>query len=322
MYKLPLTFSLSFCRDKVPGMGEDCECHSFCDDAGMVAVFDGCGGAGARTHSQYSGRTEAYMASRICAGAFYDCFRMWFPQYASSEQFAAEVLWPVTVDQLVRCRVPEEPDGVTIRGSMVRTLPSTAAAAILRQLPDGNVEVSAFWAGDSRVYLLDSQGLAQLTLDNATVQDPMENVYEDGILRNMFCADRTVKFFSTRVVVRPPFLVFSATDGCYGYLSTPMEFESLVLGTLLNAQTPAQWEQTLADTIGGFAGDDHTISMAAVGYDSFQQLQHSLTPWYDYMWRRFVAPLQDVPVAVREPRFQLWEQYKSNYLRFQKDGRI
>lgn len=321
-YKLPLTFLLSFCRDRIPDKGEDSECHSFCEFGGMVGAFDGCGGAGARTQGYYSGRTEAYMASRICSGAFYDCFRMWFDRYGSTEQFAKELLWPTAVNQLVRYQAPQDPNAIQIRGSMVRTLPTTAAVAILRQLGDGSVEVSAHWAGDSRVYLLDGNGLAQLTVDNTTVTDPMLNVYEDGVLRNMFAADRPVQHYSNRICVRPPFVVFAATDGCFGYVSTPMEFEGLVLQTLLNAENPARWEQNLADAVGRIAGDDHTLSLAAIGYESFRQLQQSLAPRYDYLWHNYLTPLQGVPVEHREPRFALWEQFRPNYYRFLKDGLI
>lgn len=321
-HKLPLSFWLSFCREVIPDRGEDCECHSFADDKGLIGVFDGCGGSGARTHDWYSGKTEAYMASRLVAGTFYDCFRLWAEQSDSAEQFAREVIWPMTVSQLRKYQAPEDPNGIRISGTLMRRLPSTAAAAILTRQDDGNVEITAAWAGDSRVYLLDSDGLAQLTVDNASVLDPMENIYKDGILNNVFCADRNVELFTNALVRKPPFLVFAATDGCYGYLSTPMEFELLLLGTLLNATGVDHWEQSLAQVIGDVAGDDHSISMAAIGYDSFEQLQKSLIPRYDRVWSEFVEPIQDLPMEIREPRFRLWQQYRPNYFRFLKDGMI
>ena len=61
-----LDFTMSFCRDKVPGLGEDSFCLDFCDragTAGLLGVFDGCGGAGARKNDTYPscspGRKEA-----------------------------------------------------------------------------------------------------------------------------------------------------------------------------------------------------------------------------------------------------------------------
>jgi hypothetical protein len=320
--QLPLTFLLSFCRDKIPGKGEDSYCHSFCDSAGMIAVFDGCGGAGARTHDYYSGKTEAYMASRLCAGAFYDLFRSHFPAQKDIASFVRDVLQPATVGQLVRFQPPKIPGAIQIRGSMVRTLPTTAAAALVQAQPDGSVKVGAAWAGDSRVYILDSKGLAQLTVDDATVTDPMLNIYEDGILKNIFSSDRPMHLNYREIVVQPPFMVLSATDGCYGYVTTPMEFEGLLLRTMAAAQNVDQWEQTLADTIGSFAGDDHALCLAAFGYDSFEALKSSFRDRARHLWNAYIQPVQDLPPDRKEPRFALWEDYKHDYLRYQKDGQI
>lgn len=318
--KLPLTFLLSFCREKVADNGEDSYCYSFSDTAGMLGVFDGCGGAGARRHDYYSGKTEAYMASRLCAGAFYDAFRSHCPLEMPVSEFAQQVLKTTAVEQLVRFQPPKEEGGPVLRGSMVRTLPSTAAVAITELLEDGSVKVSALWSGDSRVYILDEQGLAQLTVDDASVKDPMLNIYEDGVLRNMFASDRPVWLNCREVVVKPPFMVITSTDGCYGYVSTPMEFEGLLLQTMLGASSVAEWESTLADTIGSFAGDDHTLCLAAFGYKNLVELQQCMEPRMQYLWDNYIAPLRDVPVEIREPRFALWEHYKQDYTRYLEDG--
>lgn len=320
--QLPLTFLLSFCRDKIPGKGEDSFCYSFCDSAGMLGVFDGCGGAGARTHAYYSGKTEAYMASRLCAGAFYDLFRMHYPEQQDTAAFVRDVLQPGTLEQLSRFQPPKVPGTIQIRGSMVRTLPSTAAAAIVQAQDDGSVKVVAIWAGDSRVYILDGRGLAQLTVDDATVTDPMLNIYEDGILKNIFCSDRAMHLNYREVVVKPPFMVLAASDGCYGYVTTPMEFEGLLLRTLLASKNVAHWEQILADAIGSFAGDDHAMCLAAFGYEGFDELKYSFNERTMHLWNTYIQPVENLPAEQREPRFALWEMYKHDYLRYLKDGQI
>lgn len=320
--QLPLTFLLSFCRDKIPGKGEDSFCYSFCDSAGMLGVFDGCGGAGARTHAYYSGKTEAYMASRLCAGAFYDLFRMHYPEQQDTAAFVRDVLQPGTLEQLSRFQPPKVPGTIQIRGSMVRTLPSTAAAVIVQAQDDGSVKVVAIWAGDSRVYILDGRGLAQLTVDDATVTDPMLNIYEDGILKNIFCSDRAMHLNYREVVVKPPFMVLAASDGCYGYVTTPMEFEGLLLRTLLASKNVAHWEQILADAIGSFAGDDHAMCLAAFGYEGFDELKYSFNERTMHLWNTYIQPVENLPAEQREPRFALWEMYKHDYLRYLKDGQI
>lgn len=318
--RLPLDFILSFCRDMIPEHGEDSYCYSFCDTAGMLGVFDGCGGAGARKHEVYSGQTEAYMASRLCAGAFYDSFRATFPCSLPPEQIAKEVLAAKAIETLVTYEPPKDGDGLRITGSMVRTLPTTAAVALIQQAGNGELLVSAIWAGDSRVFLLDSRGLAQLTIDDTSVPDPMENLYEDGVLRNIFCSDRKVKVHCRTIRVRPPFVVLSATDGCFGYVSTPMEFEGILIHTLLNANTPQEWEAKLAELIGMSAGDDHTLCLASFGYNSFAAIRESLSERYAYILREYLNPVSELPVDDRQSRYHLWERYQADYMRYLKDG--
>ena len=315
-----LDFVLSFCREKIPGNGEDCYCYSFTDDAGLLGVFDGCGGAGAREHAYYSGHTEAFMASRLCAGAFYDCFRNNPPEQLVPERFAAEQLAPVA-QQCMRCyRPPREAGDVVIKGSMVQTLPTTVASVLVQSAGGGQLRVSPIWAGDSRVYILDEQGLAQLTVDDTTVQDPLENLYEDGLLRRIVTADRPVRLHCHSIRLRPPFLVFAATDGCFGYVSTPMEFEGLLLKTLLECDSAAQWEVHLAETLGTVAGDDHALCLAAFGYGSMAAIHQTLSKRYEQLRREYLNPVSRLPLEDRESRRALWSRYQGDYCRYIKDG--
>ena len=272
---LSLDQVLSFCRDKIPGHGEDSYCYSFCDSAGRIGVFDGCGGAGAKKHDYYSGHTEAYMASRLCAGSFYDQFRKLFPCSQSAANLTKEVFAHQTAKRLIEFGPPKDTNGFQIKGSSVRTLPSTAAVAVIQQASDGSTLVTAIWAGDSRVYIMDSLGLAQLTVDDTTVTDPMMNIYEDGILKNILCSDKPIDLHCKTIKLKNPFIVFSATDGCFGYLSTPMEFEGVLLETLLKSKCFAEWESNLADVISSVAGDDYTLCLAAYGYGSYEVIQKS-----------------------------------------------
>lgn len=319
-HNLSLDFVVSFCRDKIPGHGEDSYCYSFCDTAGMLGAFDGCGGSGARKHDHYSGHTEAYMASRFCAGAFYDYFRILFPCDNAADSLVKEVFTPKTAQRLIRFAPPKDETGFQIKGSSVRTLPSTAAVALIQQGVDGSMLVSAIWAGDSRVYIMDSLGLAQLTVDDATVTDPMINIYEDGILKNILCRDKPVKLHCKTITMNEPFIIFSATDGCYGYLSTPMEFEGALLDTLIRTKCAADWENELANTLSAVAGDDHALCLAAYGYGSYTALQNSFVRRYDYIEKHYLRPVSNLPVEDRESRFELWRSYRDNYMRYIKDG--
>lgn len=319
--RLPLNFIMSFSHEMIPDHGEDSYCYSFCDTAGIVGAFDGCGGAGARKHEFYSGHTEAYMASRLCAGAFYDWFRKLFPGEHSPERFAKEVFERQCLKRLVRYNPPKD-DGFAIKGSMVRTLPTTAAVALVQQSDaDGELSVSAIWAGDSRVYLLDSNGLAQLTVDDTTVPDPMETIYEDGVLKNILCSDKKAGLHCSVFNVRPPFAVFAATDGCFGYVSTPMEFEGLILENLLESANAAEWEEKLSAAIGGCAGDDYTFCLAAFGFDCFDNLKAIFKTRFEVLKTNYLDPVSKTDIEDRNSRFALWETYKQDYFRYLKDDR-
>ena len=318
--RLPLNFILSFCRDMIPENGEDSYCHSFCDGAGILGVFDGCGGTGARKYNDHSGKTEAYVASRLCAGAFYDSFRETFSPRVTAEEWIAKGLAPMVGQRFARYAPADDGAGAVIRSSLFQTLPTTAAAALIRQGKGKSLTVSAIWAGDSRVYLLDADGLAQLTADDTTVPDPMDSAYDDGILKNIISSQRQVKLNCRTVQVEPPFMVFSATDGCFGYVSTPMEFEGILLNTLLNSETPAQWEENLAAMIGGAAGDDHTLCLAAFGYSSFTALRKSVSRRYAHILKKYLNPVSELPVEDRQSRYKLWEQYRADYMRYLEDS--
>ncbi|MBQ9761548.1 MAG: protein phosphatase 2C domain-containing protein [Oscillospiraceae bacterium] len=318
--KLPLNFILSFCKEILPGHGEDCYCYTFCDTVGLLGVFDGCGGAGARKHEHYSGQTEAYVASRLVSGVFYDQFRRCYPSDMEATRFVGEVLAPAVNECLKTYQPPKEDSDFQIRGSMVRTLPTTAAAALVRQLDDSKMQVDAIWAGDSRVYILDEWGLAQLTVDDTSVPDPMENLYEDGVLRNILCTEKAAKLRMNSVTVSQPALVLAATDGCFGYVSTPMEFEGMLLDTLMVSENVAQWEEQLAQVIGQFAGDDHTLCLGAFGYQDFTEMKRAFSRRYQSLCAQCLDTISQLPLEDRQTRTELWNLYQDNYCRFLKDG--
>ncbi len=304
-------FWLTVCQEAKPGAGEDSYCRCFCENSGLVGVFDGCGGLGAQRHRDYRDCTEAYAASRICAGAFYEAFQK-APEDTDFLNWAA-----TACDRGLNAYKPHANTSTTMRGSMVKTLPTTAAAALIRCMGP-EYTVTSVWAGDSRVYLLTAEGLAQLTSDDTSVPDPMDNLYEDGILQNVLCADRKAKLNTGKVQPSGPFLIFAATDGCFGYYSTPMEFEGVLLRTMLESQSVTQWEERLCKAIGQVAGDDYTLVLAAYGFGSFQRTQNAFKERYFNLKRKYLDEIISLPLDDRDSRYRLWSQYRVTYLRYMK----
>ena len=57
--------------------------------------------------------------------------------------------------------------------------------------------------------------------------------------------------------VKKPFVAITATDGCFGYFSTPMAFESMLLETLQKADSPAAWEKAIDEEMfDGVSGEE------------------------------------------------------------------
>lgn len=298
------------------GLGEDSWCHAFGERAGLIAAFDGCGGSGARKHALYSGHSEAFMASRLCAGAFFDGFR---------DSVTGDV--PAEATAILRrcaqyCRDsfsayrPAAGSASRLKSSMITTLPTTAAAALI--LPeDGALSVTVAWAGDSRVYALTPQGLMQLSLDDSEDPDPFET---DAMMTNTLNADQTPHIHKKTLRLPLPAFLLAATDGCFAYYTTPMEFEGALLSTLADAATPNEWEQALAAQIGRVAGDDYTMVLASFGFSDFAQLRQAFAARYDLLRTQFLVPLSLLPPNDTAARRALWMQYRSEYMKYIKEA--
>ena len=313
--QLPLDFHSSvFCGEVRPELGEDNWCCGFCEDSGMIAVFDGCGGSGARKHSDYAGHSEAYMASRIAAGALYRCMQQHFPCRMDPEQFVNEIVTPALAGWIKANEPQADSHKPVVKG--MRVLPTTMAAALIQPGRGKNLRISSIWAGDSRVYVLDANGLSQLTVDDSNQPDPMEGLYDDGTLTNLISADRDVNLNYRSIEIKPPFMVFAASDGCFGYVSTPMEFEGMILHTMLESANVAQWEDNLRKLTASFAGDDHTICLASFGFGSFENIQRTFTPRYKELRKKYLKTVWDAPWEDRDTRRRLWADYRINYMKY------
>lgn len=311
--------------EKKPKNGEDAESHSINNRAAYFGVFDGCGGAGSQPCSKFKGKTEAFIASRVVADVFQD----WFEASSPDKGWYVDEL-----KEQVLAYLKETDDLVgeksMLVGGIKKKFPTTAAAAICR--PGRNtIEVDVYWAGDSRVYLLTPQGLAQITEDDLGGIDPMENLTEDGVLTNMINLSKDFTIHTGHISMDRPGFIFAATDGCFGYLSTPMEFEYLLLETMLKSDCVSSdptgvsdswmerltekirigWQETLDAEIGEIAGDDYTISGYAIGFSSFENMKKAFAERANSVYKRYIVGIEDKSYS---EKYALWQEYKDNYL--------
>lgn len=325
--------SFGFNLAKIPGHGEDSD-PILRDgrELGLVAVFDGMGGAGGTVYNTPDGpRTGAYLASRVARDVIEArMVDLLDPEWNLDGPGTALELQR-SVKEALQTRLAElKAPASGLRSRLLRALPTTMALAGLQRREAGGPRWVAhlFWAGDSRVYAFQPDtGAQQLTVDDIKDHgDAMANLREDSVVSNALSADVDFVVRHHRVELTAPFLVVAATDGCFGYLPSPMHFEHLVLAALRDAADTEAWSTAVQTAISAVTGDDAAMAVLGVGADH-QQFRSLFAARTEDLERRWTAPLDaaDVDVrrreheldrareAQRQRQAQLWAAYKPAY---------
>jgi serine/threonine protein phosphatase PrpC len=333
------TVSFGFNLGKIPDHGEDSDpILRDGPDLGLAAVFDGMGGAGGTVYDTPDGqRSGAYLASRIARDAVEQhMLTLLAPDRPlSGEQTASElqgILKTTLNDALTDLNAPVS----RLRSKLLRALPTTMAlGALQRGEKDGSRWLChVLWAGDSRVYAFTAEGMHQLSIDD--LRDPgdaMENLQRDSVISNAISADTDFHINYRRVTLTTPFFLLCATDGCFGYLRSPMHFEALVLGALSSADTDEEWSTSIQAAIAEVTGDDAAMAIIGVGADlsTFKTLfaprLAELVDQYTAPLDRLVDELAQAQHALAELQLQKdrdlaerWHRYSSVYERFLQPG--
>ena len=329
------TISFAFNLGKIPDQGEDSDpILRDGPDLGLVGVFDGMGGAGGTVYETPDGpRTGAYLASRIARDVVERrMLDLLEPDWHLNGKSAAGDLQR-SVQQALRQRLKElNPARSGLRSRLIRALPTTMALVALQRIQPGGPTWAGhvFWAGDSRAYLIESTGARQLSTDD--LRDPgdaLANLRRDSVVSNAMSADVDFHVNYRRVELRAPFLVVCATDGCFGYVPTPMHFEHLVLSRLLPARNTEAWSSSLQTEIATVTGDDAAMSTLGVGAD-FKEFQRLFAPRVAELASDVIAPLDQLRATVARVEQELhelrlrqldettdkWNQYKTGYERY------
>ena len=287
--------TLVICQARNKGNGEDF-CLSLQHEGRVFfGAFDGCGGSGARVYPSFGGHTGAWVASRAASVAA----REWFLEKEADEAFTAHV------DRALQACRGQEPGGQTLMGSLSREFPTTVAAFVKDA---DSPEVTFFWCGDSRCYILDAGGLHQITPDDTNIKDAMCNLREDAPMTNVACASRPFEVHCAKLRIEKPSLIFAATDGCFGYLPSPMSFERLLLDTMGHATDMRNWKKKLDRQFSTVSGDDYTLVALMQGFGSFREMKQTLTVRFADLDAQYPAD-----TTGEDALFAQWEQYRAGY---------
>jgi len=305
--------------EKKKGRGEDAPPTALSHRAGrgVLAVYDGVGGAGARSVGFTPDQQEvsgAFVASRVAHFALED----WFVTSGAQRPIADSAGLESAI--LARLRATGITRGSKVIGTMVRHLPTTLAA-IEYELIGLDLNLVSRWAGDSRAYILDpAEGLHVVTQDDTEETDALNQLANDPPMTNMICADRPFRIneFPLINVIQLPTVLLCATDGFFHYVETPAHFEYMLLDTMKMAASPHEWAARLVEYAQGCSADDASLVIAAFGYLSFPVMQQAFAQRGHALSEKYIDPLYKPGTRRKQPqepatRQSLWEEYRIGY---------
>ncbi|MFG2826020.1 PP2C family protein-serine/threonine phosphatase [Streptomyces sp. NPDC048434] len=305
--------------ERIPGRGEDAEpfvAHHFGTQQGMLAVFDGSGGAGSSPAWQAPDgetRTGAWVGSRVARLAA-DC---WFHDVVEGGQADT----PEQLTQYLKYFLSKAPQRRSkIVGTMRRRLPTTLAAVQYQMHEDRSIEWQALWAGDSRAYTLQpGAGLRVLTRDHTHESDALELLRSDPPMTNSICADRDFVVEVQRMSFQLPCVFLAATDGFFGYVHTPAEFEYVLLSTLMQANNEHEWADLIRREVQGYTADDASMALIALGYQDVTHLRDAFEDRYVTVRERYARGRPqgtDQTERIRGWQDETWRTYRAAYETF------
>lgn len=316
-----------------------------------IVVCDGMGSASSKFEIDGKVHSQAYYASRVVMKAtsefletHYESIMMGFDTgmtdcVKSLQITILKALKTFSDDHNINMET------IRVKGAVARVLPTTMASCVFRDTGD-HVDVVCFWAGDSRCYSLDANGLHQLSEDDSDSEsDAMEDMSMDSPLSN-FVSHSTAFHINWRTFSVPkPCMLMVASDGCFAYHKSPMHFEKMFLPG--EGHKKFDLESSIVSTLDTLGYDDRTIAIASFGMENYHETMRARGEYvhrmlkscdiYDEMYasarsertrlqsmemtpetRELIAKAKESVVTIREERYEallaIWmRSFKSGY---------
>lgn len=293
-------------KEKIAGKGEDSCCFDNVSRPGatMLSVFDGCGGAGAKKYVKLGNHSGAYIGSRVVCGIVFD----WFRGLADLNN---ESTWTMQIHDMIqeafaKYRECDESRSV-MRGSLAKEFPTTMSGSIILNKNTG-AEANFLWAGDSRGYVLDANGLHQMTQDDVNDADALNNLMNDGAMTNVISGSKDFEIHTNKCPLYPGSMVICSTDGCFGYLESPIHFEYMLLSYLMESNSHIDWKNKVTDYLARVSGDDFTMLIAFYGFKDFNSIKATYYGRLRYIESNYITYWDN---ASEDERRILWEKYRN-----------
>ena len=169
--------------------------------------------------------------------------------------------------------------------TLVDILPTTISGACIKSEED-RVKADFIWAGDSRGYIIDEDGLSQITEDDVNSRDAYYNLFDDSIMSNRIHSNPNKEMFkihATDIKLKDKFILICATDGCYDYFNSPMVFEFFFITMIMTSNSFLEAEENLLDILNDKSGDDCSLIASFYGFADYIEVKEFLKNRFDIL---------------------------------------
>ncbi len=278
------------------------------EDTVAIGVFDGLGGRSAGFGGQKGGRIASTQSAQVAESLL----KEWKGKLTQkdAEQFHRTICHALKLEADANMPVSR------LKGTLAgKRLCTTLALASVSKYEQNSFKISLAWMGDSRIYFLGEQyGLQQLTRDDLEVKkDAFEMIREDPPMSQYITADTVAgwRINYSELTIEERGCVLACTDGCFQYLSTPWDFERLLLETLSSSNSIGQWEDLLTEKYQQIKQDDVSLLVYPIGFSNSEDIEEikgfykSRSQTLDYNYSRNINDFDGL--------IKLWSNYRIDY---------
>lgn len=166
-------------------------------------------------------------------------------------------------------------------------LPTTLTVVLINETTEG-LDVLYLWAGDSRGYLWNTEGLKQITDDHE----------RDETMTNLITLTKPFQLEARLFKTSKPAILFNATDGCYKCpcFASAFDLEYVFLQAIQSANSFDETSNNLDKrfTVIGTHDDSNTMALTPFGYESFDAIKAEVAQRLAYLQEHFIQELPGI----------------------------